>query len=184
MKPQRMTVGDVTEIIGGLRVRIFGNPAPTSIRLRSDHPLAVGDRVWLVEIDPGIWVSMGPVFTTVDYFPDPIDPIQDPADVTAEDDDGDGVIDVFISTQDDEGDVTKRKIPGLFDPDGEDDAPIVDLSGSVRIVGRLVVGSTIEAETSFSDGRGGGPESLAYEWTVGTRTAEGRTLVLVPSDEG
>ena len=80
MPATRYVVGDVASVAGGLQVTMWGQVAPTRVRLHSGHPLEVGDRVYLTEIEQGIWMCLGPLETSVDYFPLPedVDPETDP----------------------------------------------------------------------------------------------------------
>lgn len=80
MPATRYVVGDVTSVAGGLQIHIWGQNVATRVQLHSGHPLEVGDRVYLAEIYAGQWMCLGPVETSVDYFPLPedVDPETDP----------------------------------------------------------------------------------------------------------
>ena len=80
----RYVPADVTSVIGELSVQVWGTGNPITIDLHSGHPLQAGDRVWLAEIAKGIWMSMGPIASSVDYFPDREDPepLQEPDPLT------------------------------------------------------------------------------------------------------
>ena len=80
MAGSRYLVGDVASVAGGLQVQVWGQYEPTSVRLHSGHPLEVGDRVYMVEVYSGMWLCLGPIVSSVDYFPLPeeVDPETDP----------------------------------------------------------------------------------------------------------
>ena len=67
----RFLPADVVSISTGLGAQVWGAAGPTDVHLHSGHPLLVDDRIWIAEVEPGIWMSMGPIQSEVDYFPDP-----------------------------------------------------------------------------------------------------------------
>ena len=77
---------DVLNVSGGLSVQVFGQATAIRIDLHSNHPLEVGDRVFIAEIRPGIWMSLGPIASSIDYFPFLVPPTPeefDPLTITA-----------------------------------------------------------------------------------------------------
>ena len=171
-KQQRMTVGRVVETIGGLGVQIHGSvpTALTPVRVRSDHPLEPGDTVWCVEMSPGIWVSMGPVFTTVDYFPEV---------VVGEN--------RTIPIRFTEAGLT---IDGnVIDPEAPPAPPAVNQpQGNIQITGEVRVGETVSIGVvqSFLD-RLGNAAFPDYQWLLGGSPITGATastLFLLEAWEG
>ena len=81
---QQFVPADVVSVTGRLSVLPWGSGTPIRMNLHSGHPLLADDRVWLAEIQPGIWMSMGPISSEVDYFPDldEREPLEEPPPLT------------------------------------------------------------------------------------------------------
>ena len=160
MTIQRMTVGRVIETVGGLEVQLQGSvgSAFVPVPYRSDHPMNADDIVWCVEIEQGIWVSMGPVFTTVDYFPDEVVEVDETVDIrfTAAGPTIDGTP------------VTPR-VPRPPSPEGEP-------SGAISISGTVQVGETVTLNitTPFADSDGQAV-TPTYQWLADNSPIAGAT---------
>lgn len=167
---QKMTVGEVTRIFGGLQVRLQGELQSTSIDIRSDEPFVLGDRIWLLEIHKGQWVAMGQVKTETDYFPEPIETGAKQVKVSVETIGGKKEI-VTRPVNPDNSLGPKKTVPrdgGTINP--------AEPSGGIEIVGSPIVGRVltlrVTAPFTRSDGSQVPGPQITFTWSVNLTRVE------------